>query len=81
MAPSSTEPNHQESGPPTGTHPQHHRKGERSYLHTIIPQGRAGATKAQQDLPVNMAINSLLLDMHDTKGLTELRTQQLAVDP
>jgi hypothetical protein len=30
--------NHQESEPPTGSRPRHHRKGERSYLHTIIQQ-------------------------------------------
>jgi hypothetical protein len=36
MTPLSKGSNHQESGPPTGSHPRHHRKGERSYLHTII---------------------------------------------
>jgi hypothetical protein len=28
--------NHQESGPPTGSRPRHHRKGERNYIHIII---------------------------------------------
>jgi hypothetical protein len=36
MAPPSTGSNRQESRPPTGSHPWHHLKGEKSYLHTII---------------------------------------------
>jgi hypothetical protein len=81
MAPPNMGPNRQEFRPPTGSRPRYHQKGERSYLHTIISQGKAWATKSQQGLPVNVAINSRLLDMHDTKGLRGLRTQRLAVDP
>jgi hypothetical protein len=60
MVPPSTGSNRQESGSSTGSRPQHHRKGERSYLHTIIQQGKSWATKAQQDLPINVTINSRL---------------------
>jgi hypothetical protein len=81
MAPPNTGFNRQESGPPTGSRPRYHRKEERSYLHTIIQQGKAWATKAQQDLPVNVIINNRLLDMQDTKDLMGLRTQRLTVDP
>jgi hypothetical protein len=81
MAPPSTWANHQDSGPPIGSHPRHHQKGERSYLHMIIQQGKDGVTKAQQDLPVNVAINNQLLDIQSTKGLMGLRTRRLAVDP
>jgi hypothetical protein len=44
-------------------------------------QGEAWATKAQQDWPVKVALNSRLLDMQGTRGLMGLRTQQQAVDP
>jgi hypothetical protein len=36
MLPPNTEHNHQESEPPTGSRSRHHRKGQRSYLYTII---------------------------------------------
>jgi hypothetical protein len=61
--------NRQESGPPTGNRTQNHRKREKNYLHTINPQSKAWATNTQQDCPINMVINSQLLDMQGYKGL------------
>jgi hypothetical protein len=55
-----------ESGPQTGNRPLHRQKGEKSYMHKLDQQGKAWATKAQQDWPINVAISSLLLDMHGT---------------
>jgi hypothetical protein len=47
----------------TGNHPQHHRKGEKSYLHKLDQQDKVWATKAQQDWLINIVINNRLLDM------------------
>jgi hypothetical protein len=74
MAPSNMGSNHPESGPPTNSRPQHHWKGKKNYLHKLGQQGKNWATKAQQDRPANMIINSWLLHMQGTKGLMRLRT-------
>jgi hypothetical protein len=80
---SSTRSNNQESGPPTGSHPRHHRKGDESYLHTI----RSNKANPEQLILsktylINVAINNRLLDMQGYKGvyLTQ-RKQRLKVDP
>jgi hypothetical protein len=50
--------------PPTGNRIWHHRKREKNYTCTQLDQqGKTWATKAQQDWPINVAINSWLLDM------------------
>jgi hypothetical protein len=59
----------QESGPPIGSHPQRHQKGEESYLDTI----RSNKAKSAQLIlnktyPIMVAINSLLLDMQGYTG-------------
>jgi hypothetical protein len=82
MVSPSTGSNHQESGPPTGSHPQRHWKGEESYLHTV----RSNKIKLVQ-LILNKAyltkvvINSRLLDMQGYKGLIWLSEVAQKVDP
>jgi hypothetical protein len=61
--------NYQESGPPTGSHPRHHRKGEENYLYTV----RLNKVKPEQLIfsktyLTKVAINSQLLDMQGYKG-------------
>jgi hypothetical protein len=61
--------NCQESGPLTGSHPRHHRKGEGNYLHTV----RSNKAKPEQLIlnktyVTSVVINSRLLDMQDNKG-------------
>jgi hypothetical protein len=51
--------NRQESGPPTGSHPRHHQKGEESYMHTV----RSNKVKHEQLIlskiyPTKVVINS-----------------------
>jgi hypothetical protein len=51
--------NRQESGPPIGSHPRHHRKGVESYLHTL----RSNKAKPEQLIlnktyPTKVAIKS-----------------------
>jgi hypothetical protein len=68
----STGSNPRESGPLTGTNPRCHRKGEKSYLHTVNQQSKACATNTQQVLPINVVINSRLLNMQGYKGFDGL---------
>jgi hypothetical protein len=56
-----------ESEPLIGNRPRRHQKGEKNYQNKLDHQGKAWAPKAQQDWPVNVAINSRLLDMQGTK--------------
>jgi hypothetical protein len=63
----STGSNHPESRPPTSNHPQHHRKGDENYLHTVISTRQNLATNTQQDWPANVVINSQVLDMQPYK--------------
>jgi hypothetical protein len=74
--------NHQKSGPPTGSHPQCHQKGEENYLHTII----SNKVKPEQLIlsktySTKVTINSRLLDMQDYKGLNDSAEAMTTVDP
>jgi hypothetical protein len=69
MVSPSTGSNRQESEPPSGRHSHHHRKGGKIYLYTV----RSNKAKHEQLIlsktyPINMVINSRLLDIQGYKG-------------
>jgi hypothetical protein len=50
-------------------------------MHTVNQQSKVWTTNIQQYLPVNVVINSRLLNVQDYKGLAGSSQQRLAVDP
>jgi hypothetical protein len=74
--------NRQEFAPPTGSHPQRHRKGAENYLHTV----RSNKAKFEQLIlnktyPTMMTINSRLLDIQGYKGLSDSTKATTKIDP
>jgi hypothetical protein len=72
--------NYQKSGPPTGSQPRHHRKGEEN-MYTI----RSNKAKSEQLIfsktyPIKMVINNRFLDMQVYKKVY-LTQQRLKIDP
>jgi hypothetical protein len=51
--------NRQESGPPTGSHPQCHRKGEENYMYIVRSnKAKPNQLKLKKTYPTKVVINS-----------------------
>jgi hypothetical protein len=69
MVSPSTGSNHRESGPPTRSHPRHHRKGEKSYMYIVrLHKAKSEQLILSKIYPTNVVINGRLIDMQGYKG-------------